>query len=58
MNAPQPLSRWASPGSSRVPFWAYTDAQLHQRELDRIFTVRTGAMSAWRSRSPRWATTS
>ena len=37
MNAPQTLSRWPSAGSSRVPFWAYTDAQLHQRELDRIF---------------------
>lgn len=37
MNAPQPLSRWPTPGSSRVPFWAYTDAQLYQRELERIF---------------------
>ncbi len=37
MNAPQALSRWSAPGSSRVPFWAYTDPQLYQRELDRIF---------------------
>ena len=37
MNAPDTLSRWTQPGSSRVPFWAYTDAQLYQRELDRIF---------------------
>ena len=37
MNAPQNLSRWTDPGASRVPFWAYTDAQLYQRELDRIF---------------------
>jgi salicylate 5-hydroxylase large subunit len=37
MNAPQTLSRWTHPGSSRVPFWAYTDAQLYQRELDQIF---------------------
>jgi salicylate 5-hydroxylase large subunit len=37
MNAPQVLSRWNKPGSSRVPFWAYTDPQLYQRELDRIF---------------------
>lgn len=37
MNAPQNLSRWSQPGSSRVPFWAYTDAQLYQRELDKIF---------------------
>ena len=41
MNAP-PLSpietsRWTQPGSSRVPFWAYTDAQLYQRELEKIF---------------------
>ncbi len=37
MNAPQPLSRWPTPRSSRVPFWAYTDAQLYQRELEKIF---------------------
>ncbi len=37
MNAAQPLSRWSQSGSSRVPFWAYTDAQLYQRELDNIF---------------------
>ncbi|MBA2672811.1 aromatic ring-hydroxylating dioxygenase subunit alpha [Ramlibacter sp.] len=41
MNAPQPhapdVHRWSAPGSSRVPFWAYTDAQLYRRELDRIF---------------------
>lgn len=37
MNAPHTLSRWGQPGSSRVPFWAYTDAQLYQRELDQIF---------------------
>ena len=30
-------SRWTQPGSSRVPFWAYTDAQLYQRELEKIF---------------------
>ena len=29
--------RWAKPGSSRVPFWAYTDAQLHVQELQKIF---------------------
>ncbi|MCY7319777.1 MAG: aromatic ring-hydroxylating dioxygenase subunit alpha [Ramlibacter sp.] len=37
MNAPPSLSRWTEPGSSRVPFWAYTDAQLYQRELEKIF---------------------
>lgn len=37
MNAPHTLSRWSQPGSSRVPFWAYTDAQLYQRELEKIF---------------------
>ena len=36
-NAPQTLSRWRQPGSSRVPFWVYTDAQLYQRELEKIF---------------------
>ena len=41
MNAPThsslESSRWQEPGSSRVPFWAYTDAQLYQQELNRIF---------------------
>jgi salicylate 5-hydroxylase large subunit len=37
MNAPQTLSRWTEAGSSRIPFWAYTDAQLYQRELEKIF---------------------
>ena len=32
-----PLSRWSDTGSSRVPFWVYTDAQLYQRELETIF---------------------
>ena len=41
MNAPalnptEP-SRWRNPGSSRIPFWVYTDEQLHKRELDNIF---------------------
>ena len=30
-------SRWSQTGSSRIPFWVYTDAQLYQRELDKIF---------------------
>jgi salicylate 5-hydroxylase large subunit len=37
MNAPQTLSRWSGVGSSRVPFWAYTDPQLYQRELEKVF---------------------
>jgi salicylate 5-hydroxylase large subunit len=37
MNAPQTLSRWSGGGSSRVPFWAYTDPQLYQRELEKVF---------------------
>jgi len=37
MNAPQLLSRWDQPGSSRIPFWAYTDAQLYEQELKKIF---------------------
>jgi len=36
LSNPEP-SRWRQPGSSRVPFWAYTDAQLYQHELDKIF---------------------
>ena len=41
MNAPTfsntELSRWTQAGSSRVPFWAYTDSQLYQQELEKIF---------------------
>jgi salicylate 5-hydroxylase large subunit len=37
MNAPESLSRWAGTGSSRVPFWAYTDPALYRQELERIF---------------------
>ncbi len=37
MNAPLLFSRWDQPGSSRIPFWAYTDAQLYQQELQKIF---------------------
>ena len=35
--SPAELSRWNEPGSSRIPFWVYTDEQLHKRELDSIF---------------------
>ena len=28
---------WPAATTSRVPFWAYTNAQVHQQELDRIF---------------------
>jgi len=37
MNAPPTFSRWDQPGSSRIPFWVYTDAQFYQSELKRIF---------------------
>ena len=41
MNSPVPTSlqtsRWGQIGSSRIPFWVYTDAQLYQQELDKIF---------------------
>ena len=34
---PSHPSRWTDAGSSRIPFWVYTDAQLYQRELEAIF---------------------
>jgi salicylate 5-hydroxylase large subunit len=37
MNAPQALVRWHDSGTSRIPFWAYTDPALYQRELERLF---------------------
>lgn len=41
--APSPLSpldslpHWEGEGSSRIPFWAYTDPQVYRRELERMF---------------------
>jgi salicylate 5-hydroxylase large subunit len=29
--------RWEGDGSSRIPFWAYTDPAIYGRELDRFF---------------------
>jgi salicylate 5-hydroxylase large subunit len=38
LSAPEPAHpRWDGAGASRVPFWAYTDAALYQRELDTLF---------------------
>ena len=37
MDTPPTLPRWTQRGSSRVPFWVYTDAGLYQRELEKIF---------------------
>ncbi len=28
---------WSAEGSSRIPFWAYTDEGLYKKELDRLF---------------------
>lgn len=28
---------WEAEGSSRIPFWAYTDEALYKKELDRLF---------------------
>ena len=32
----EPVS-WQPSSSSRIPFWVYTDAQIYQQELDKIF---------------------
>ncbi|QIM52485.1 aromatic ring-hydroxylating dioxygenase subunit alpha [Hydrogenophaga crocea] len=37
MNAPEAPLHWHGSGTSRVPFGAYTDPALYQRELDRLF---------------------
>ncbi len=36
-SAHQILPRWESPGSSRIPYWAYTNDAVYQRELERLF---------------------
>ena len=40
MNEPQPIlfdRKWQQPGSSRVPYWVYSDPELYKREQERIF---------------------
>lgn len=32
-----PRPRWKEDGSSRIPFWAYTDEDTYRRELERFF---------------------
>jgi salicylate 5-hydroxylase large subunit len=32
-----PVPTWEGSGSSRVPFWAYTDPEIYRRELERFF---------------------
>ena len=34
---PTALPQWANVGSSRIPFWVYTDEAVYQRELERFF---------------------
>ena len=36
MSTTQPI-HWKRQDTSRIPFWAYTDRAMYQRELDRIF---------------------
>ena len=33
----QPAHAWENEGSSRIPFWAYTDEAVYKKELDRLF---------------------
>jgi len=30
-------NNWSESGSSRIPFWAYTDKDIYKKELDRLF---------------------
>jgi salicylate 5-hydroxylase large subunit len=34
------MPSWKGEGSSRIPFWAYTDPSVYQRELERVFYSR------------------
>ncbi len=39
-NAPEVFNQervWEAGGSSRIPFWAYTDEGIYKKELDRLF---------------------
>ena len=29
--------RWPEAGTHHVPYWLYTDAEIYQREMERIF---------------------
>ena len=35
--SPSPLRKWTDGSSSRVPYWVYSDPEIYQRELRRIF---------------------
>jgi len=40
VNTPEVFSQphvWESEGTSRIPFWAYTDESIYKKELDRLF---------------------
>jgi salicylate 5-hydroxylase large subunit len=37
MNQAGDSPKWAAEGSSRIPFWVYTDPTIYQRELARFF---------------------
>lgn len=32
-----PTRLWLDPGASRIPYWAYTDPAIYQRELQHFF---------------------
>jgi hypothetical protein len=32
-----PIPSWEGEGYSRIPFWAYTNTSVYERELERIF---------------------
>ncbi len=36
-DADSPARLWLDPGSSRIPYWAYTDPAIYQRELQHFF---------------------
>jgi hypothetical protein len=43
---------WTHEGSSRIPFWAYTNPEVYERELHRISIPSTGTMSASKPKFP------
>ena len=50
--APATLDRhWPAEGVTRVPFWAYSDPQVYEQEMSRIFCGESWARGAWRWKS-------
>jgi salicylate 5-hydroxylase large subunit len=45
--------QWPAAGATRIPFWAYSDPQVYQREMERIFCGQSWAYIGLAAEIPR-----